>query len=115
MSEPLNAGDLTTRIRFGYIGESSGPLGEPLPGVFVHVGGAWVKAEPISHKKIRTADQEPVVETWQLTTHPRKDIAAGWKVIIDGVSHSVRNVNRSERDRIVITTEVDPEHDRVSD
>lgn len=113
--KPLDPGELTTRVQLGYIEMGKGKMGEPLPGDFVIAGKAWVKAEPISNRKIRIADQAPVVETWQFTTFPRADVTGDWKVIAHGISYTVRTVDRSMRDRVVITAEVDPAHDRVSD
>ncbi|HGE8284238.1 TPA: head-tail adaptor protein [Serratia marcescens] len=112
--KPLDPGELKTRVQFGYLEPAEGQMSEPLPGKFIAAGKAWVKAEPISHRKIRTADQAPVVETWQFTTFPRADVAGDWKVIANGISYTVRTVDRSESDRVVITAEVDPAHDRVS-
>lgn len=114
-NKPLDPGELTTRVQLGYIETGEGEMGEPLPGKFVAAGKAWVKAEPISHRKIRTADQSPVVETWQFTTFPIADVTGGWKVVTNGISYTIRTVDRSKRDRVVITAEVDPAHDRVSD
>lgn len=110
----MQAGELETRIRLGYVEVGSGEMGEPIPGVFVEVGKPWAKAEPISNRKIRTLDQAPVVETWQFTLHPRKDVSSDWKIIVNGLSYTVRNVDRSKPDRVVITAEVDPVNDRVS-
>lgn len=114
MSEkPLNPGEFNCRIKLLSMRTTEGPLGEPLPDVPTVVGEAWAKGEPISNKKIRTADQEQVVETWTFTGHPRSDVDIDWKVETDGRLFSVRNVDRSKRDRMVITAEVDIRHDRV--
>ena len=113
MNKPLNPGEFNCQIRLCYTRTGRGQFGEVLPDTSVEAGKVWAKGEPISHKKIRTADQEQVVETWMFTGYPRKDVDIDWKIEVQGKVFTVRNVDRSKSDRIVITAEVDTRHDRI--
>ncbi|NYA15757.1 phage head closure protein [Serratia fonticola] len=113
MNKPLNPGEFNCRIKLCYTRTNRGPLGEPLPDTPVEAGEVWAKGEPISHKKVRTADQEQVVEKWTFTAYPRRDVDIDWKVETSGRIFTVCNVDRSKNDRIVITAEVDTRHDRT--
>lgn len=110
-AKPLDPGELNCRITYRYLTSNEGPLGEPLPDVPVVVGKAWAKAEPISNKKVRTADQSQVIETCLFTSYPRRDVGIDWQVVTRDRVFTVRAVDRSEADRIVITGEADIRHD----
>jgi SPP1 family predicted phage head-tail adaptor len=108
----LQPGELNCRITLSYFQSGRGPLGEPLPGVEVPAGKAWAKRELVSGRKVRTADQQAVVETCTFTTYPRP-VDVDWKVSTADRVYTVRNVDRSFTDRIVITGEADARHDRA--
>lgn len=115
MSEkPLQPGDLNCRIVLRRLEAGVGELGEPLPGIPIVVGRAWAIVEPVSNRKIRTADQQQVVETVLLTTWPRDDVSIDWQVLVKNAVFTVTNVDRSVSDRIVIRGEADTRHDRAS-
>lgn len=109
--KPLQPGELTCRLSFSYIITGDGPLGEPLPAQEVQAGKAWSKKELISGRKIRTLDQQQVVETCEFTLHPR-EVDIDWKVATKDRVYTVRNVDRLA-DRIIITGEADGRHDRA--
>lgn len=108
----LRAGELNKRIKFQLIQQGRGPLGEILPGEVVKSSSyIWAKAENISNRKIRSLDQQQIVETWQFTVRPRGDVQTDWKVIFGNEVFTVRAVDRSRNDRAVITAERDVRHD----
>ncbi|MCG3463121.1 phage head closure protein [Xenorhabdus bovienii] len=78
-----------------------------------YVTTVWAKAEAISNRKIRTADQQQVIEVQQFTVRPRADIDINWLVEHQGRLFTVRTVDRNLRDRAIITTEADVRHDRA--
>ena len=111
MSEPIQAGELNKRINLQTVQIGKGPLGEPLPAVPVSVATVWAKAEVVSNRKIRTLDQQQVVETWLFTIRPRKDVQPDWKIAWGTELYTVRAVDHSKSDRVVITAERDNRHD----
>ncbi|MEX0445517.1 phage head closure protein [Xenorhabdus sp. SGI246] len=78
-----------------------------------YVTTVWAKAEAMSNRKIRTADQQQVIEMQQFTVRPRKDIEPHWLIEHQGRLFTVRAVDRNRADRTLITTEADVRHDRV--
>ncbi|MBD2814094.1 phage head closure protein [Xenorhabdus sp. Flor] len=78
-----------------------------------YVTTVWAKAEAMSHRKVRTADQQQVVEVQQFTVRPRADIGPNWLIEHQGWLFTVRAVDRNRADRAVITTEADVRHDRA--
>lgn len=108
----LRAGELDKRITLQTIAVQRGPLGEPLPDKPVSIATVWAKAEVVSNRKIRTLDQQQVVETWLFTIRSRKDIQADWKIVWGEEIYTVRAADRSYSDRTVITAERDIRHDR---
>lgn len=112
--KPLNPGDLNCRVFLREIKSSRGPLGEVLPAAPVVVGKAWAQIEPISNRKIRSADQQQIVETCLFTMPPRRDISIDWQIVTTAGVFTVRAVDRvSYTDRIIITGEADIRHDRT--
>lgn len=109
----LRAGELNKRITLQTIQTQRGPLGEPLPDLPVTVAKVWAKAEPVSNRKIRTLDQQQVVETWLFTIRSRKDVQVDWKLVWGDGVYTIRAVDRSQSDRNVITAERDNRHDRA--
>lgn len=109
----LRAGELNKRIRLEKLEIQRGPLGEPLPSIAVEVATVCAKAENVSNRKIRTIDQQQVVETWLFTIRVRPDIQADWKITWNEEVFTVRAVDRSNPDRCVITAERDIRHDRT--
>ncbi|XBS71155.1 phage head closure protein [Acerihabitans sp. KWT182] len=73
----------------------------------------WAKAEPISNRKIRTLDQDQVVETILFTIRPRADVDIDWQIVFAGRVFTVRAADRSQSDRVLLTAEADDRHDRV--
>ncbi|SPP31354.1 hypothetical protein ARAF_0478 [Arsenophonus endosymbiont of Aleurodicus floccissimus] len=61
-------------------------------------------------RKIRTADQEQVIETLRFTLRPRNDI--DWPVDYQQRRFTVRALDRNQPDRLIITTEANIHHDR---
>lgn len=112
MSAPLRPGELNCRITLSYIETGRGELGEILPAREVIARKAWSKKELVSGKKVRTLDQQQVIETCLFTLYPR-EVAVDWKVSTADRVYTVRNVDRLT-DRIIITGEADSRHDRVS-
>ncbi|HFG9339160.1 TPA: phage head closure protein [Salmonella enterica subsp. enterica serovar Adelaide] len=110
--KPLRPGELNCRIKLSHIETGRGPLGEELPAREVLDGEAWAKKELVSGRKVRTLDQQQVVETCLFTLYPRA-VDTDWKVATTNRIYTVRNVERLA-DRIVITGEADTRHDRVS-
>lgn len=109
----LRAGELNKRIDLQTMEVQRGPLGEPLPDLPVLVATVWAKAEAISNRKIRTLDQQQVVETWLFTIRARKDVQVDWKIVCGQDVYTVRATDRSNSDRTVITAERDNRHDRT--
>ena len=110
----LKPEEMTCRISIGYVQFGRGQLGEPLPERLVETGKAWAKRELVSGRKVRTLDQQQVVETCQFTVHPRIVVDIDWKITTADRIYTVRNVDR-QTDRTIITGEADVRHDRVSD
>ena len=111
----LLAGELNKRITLRRIEQRRGPLGEPLPDKPVDVAKPWAKVEPISDRKIRTADQQQVVQTYQFTLRPRADVAQDWQVVLGQQCFTVCSTDRTHADRFIITAEADVRHDRTGD
>lgn len=112
-SESLDPFSFDCLLTLSYVEATRGPLGEVLPGEEVIVARIMSRMDSVSTRKVRTMDQQQVVETCLFTTWPRKDVQPGWRVATaDGV-YTVRNVDRSCGDRIVITGEADVYHDRA--
>lgn len=109
----LKAGELNKRITLQKVDVKQGPLGEPLPNSPVDVATVWAKAEAISNRKIRTLDQQQVVETWLFTIRARRDVQTDWKIVWGEEVYTVRAADRSQSDRTVITAERDNRHDRA--
>lgn len=107
----LSSSELNKRIKLQTVQIGSGPLGEPLPATPVAIATVWAKAEVVSNRKIRTLDQQQVVETWLFTIRPRKDVRPDWKIAWGAELYTVRAVDRSKSDRTVITAERDNRHD----
>nr|WP_294110775.1 phage head closure protein [Providencia sp.] len=105
------AGELNKRITLLRIEEVRDDFGEP-KSQLVKVKEAWAKAEAMSNRKIRTADQQQVIETYQFTLRPRKDVESDWIVTYQTRNFIVRAVDRNQSDRLIITAEVDSRHDR---
>ncbi|MEQ1977297.1 phage head closure protein [Xenorhabdus sp. SGI240] len=78
-----------------------------------YVTTIWAKAEAMSNRKIRTADQQQVIEVQQFTIRPRKEIDSHWLIEYQGRLFTVRAIDRNRPDRAIITTEADVRHDRV--
>ncbi|HHT0062767.1 TPA: phage head completion protein [Raoultella planticola] len=110
----LKPGEMNCRIAIGYIQSGRGPLGEPLPETLVEVGKAWAKAELVSGRKVRTQDQEQVVETRLFAVYPGVLVDLDWKITTKDLVYTVRNIDR-KADQIIITGEADGRHDRTGD
>ncbi|WP_417636757.1 head-tail adaptor protein [Citrobacter freundii] len=108
----LKPEEMTCRLSIGYMQSGRGPLGEHLPEQLIETGKAWAKRELVSGRKVRTLDQQQVVETCLFTTHPNLKIDIDWKITTSDRVYTVRNVERLA-DRIIITGEADARHDRA--
>lgn len=111
MTTGLEAGKLTARITLQMIEVTSGPLGEPLPAMPVDVAKVWAAAEMMSNRKIRTLDQQQVVETWHFTIRPDHAVQIDWKVWWKEASYTVVAVDHSLSDRLILKAERDARHD----
>mgnify|MGYP004722019087 CR=1 FL=1 len=109
---PLQPGEFNCRVAFSVLEKQRGPLGEELPAAEVPEGKAWAETVLLSGRKDRTLDQDAVVETCEFTLHPR-DVDLDWKITTSDRVYTVRSVDRSQLDRIVITAEADARHDRA--
>lgn len=109
----LQAGELDKRIMFLAPVTRRGPSGEQLPDGTEEKGPAWAKMKLVSGRKIRTLDQAQVIQTWQFTLPPRPDIQPGWQIQLGGMRYTIRDIDSSQPDQLVITAEVDPRHDRT--
>ncbi|PHM25779.1 phage head closure protein [Xenorhabdus budapestensis] len=106
----MKAGELRYRIRLLRPVSSRDELGSEM--ISHHdVATVWAKAEALSNRKIRTADQQQVVEVQQFTVRPRRDIEPGWLIEHQERRFTVRTIDRNLADRAVITTEADVRHD----
>ncbi len=76
----LKPGDMNCRIAISYVQSGRGPLGEPLPEKQVESGKAWAKRELVSGRKVRTLDQQQVVETCLFTVYPGVLVDIDWKI-----------------------------------
>ncbi|WP_353939702.1 phage head closure protein [uncultured Erwinia sp.] len=112
MTTGLEAGRLTQRITLQVINHSTGPLGEPLPGIPVDMAKVWAAAEMVSNRKIRTLDQQQVVETWHFTIRSGGPaVTTDWKVRWKEANYTVVSVDHSRTDRLVLKAERDARHD----
>ncbi|WP_279078516.1 phage head closure protein [Hafnia alvei] len=109
----LSASELTHRITLRRVEQHRGPLGEPLPSEPIDVATVWANAKAMSNRKIRTADQQQVIETYHFTLRPRADVAQDWQVVLGGQIFTVRTTDRTSPDRLVLKTEADVRHDRT--
>ncbi len=98
----LKPGDMNCRIAISYVQSGRGPLGEPLPEKQVESGKAWAKRELVSGRKVRTLDQQQVVETCLFTVYPGVLVDIDWKITTKNLVYTVRNIDR-KTDRIIIT------------
>lgn len=110
--KPLNPGEMNCRISFSHRQTTRGPLGEVLPDKDIAAGNAWSVCRLLSGKTVRTLDQGAVVETCEFTLYPR-EVDTDWKIATSDRVYTVRSVDRSKSDRIVITAEADTRHDRT--
>ncbi|MGG7791207.1 phage head closure protein [Klebsiella aerogenes] len=109
----LKPGEMNYRITISYLQSGRGPLGEPLPEKLVESGKAWAKRELVSGRKVRTMDQQQVMETCLFTVYPGVVVDIDWKITTRDLVYTVRNIDR-KTDQIIITGEADSRHDRVS-
>ena len=107
----LQAGELNKKIGLLRTEEIRDEFGES-KSQLVKVTDIWAKAESMSNRKIRTADQQQVIETYQFTLRPRKDVESDWIIAYQARNFIVRAVDRNQSDRLIITAEVDSRHDR---
>ncbi|KGT86255.1 head-tail adaptor protein [Erwinia typographi] len=111
MSAGLDAGNLNALITLQKVEITTGPLGEPLPGQPVDVAKVWAATEIRSNRKIRTLDQQQVVETWHFTIWPYPGVSIDWKVKWKDATWTVVSVDHSLSDRLVLKAERDVRHD----
>ncbi|AFJ47146.1 head-tail adaptor protein [Shimwellia blattae] len=109
----LHAGELNKRITLQCPRTVRGKLGEVIPDQLIDIATVWAMAEVKSNRKIRTFDQQQVVETWLFTLRPRPDIRIGWQIRWQELLFTVVAVDRTRPDRIEIKAERDTRHDRT--
>lgn len=107
----MKAGELNKRIALSRPEEIRDEFGESKTEL-VKVTDVWAKAEAMSNRKIRTADQQQVIETYHFTIRPRSDINEGWIIAYQKRNFTVRALDRNQPDRLIITAEADSRHDR---
>ncbi|MEX6426298.1 phage head closure protein [Providencia manganoxydans] len=107
----MKAGELNKRIALLRPEEVRDDFGESKTEL-VKVTDVWAKAEAMSNRKIRTADQQQVIETYHFTIRPRGDIDEGWMITYQKRNFTARALDRNQPDRLIITAEVDSRHDR---
>lgn len=105
------AGELNKRITLFKPKLQSGSLGDPHTEL-TEITTVWAKAEAMSNRKIRTGDQEQVIETMQFTVRPRPDIQIDWVIEYQRRYFTVRACDRNDPAKLIITTEADTRHDR---
>ncbi|MCP9266855.1 phage head closure protein [Xenorhabdus sp. XENO-1] len=106
----MKAGELRYRIRLFRPVIHRDELGSEI--IHHHdVATVWAKAEAVSNRKVRTAEQQQVIEVQQVTVRPRSDIQPGWLIEHQARRFTVRAVDRNRADRTIITTEADVRHD----
>ncbi|TKI02669.1 phage head closure protein [Martelella alba] len=110
---PLTSGERNKRIMLRRVDVSRDPQSGAEQRTTVDVATPWAKVEPISNRKIRTIDQQQVVETILFTLAPRSDVDIDWQVVFAGRVYTVRATDRTQSDRLLITAEADARHDRV--
>ena len=110
----LKPGEMNCRITISYLQSGRGPLGEPLPEKLVESGKAWAKRELVSGRKVRTMDQQQVMETCLFTVYPGVVVDIDWKITTKDLVYTVRNIDR-KTDLLIITGEADGRHDRTGD
>ncbi len=110
---PLTSGERDKRITLRRVDIGRDPLSGGNTRTETDVATIWSKAEPISNRKIRTIDQQQVVETMLFTIGPRRDVDIDWQVVFAGRVFTVRAADRTQSDRVLITAEADDRHDRV--
>ena len=71
--------------------------------------GSWYQG-----RKVRTLDQQQVVETCLFTVYPGVLVDIDWKITTKIWFIPVRNIDR-KTDQIIITGEADGRHDRTGD
>lgn len=71
------------------------------------IATVWSNIAPLSNRKIRTADQQSVIETLLFTLRPRTDIAIDWQIAWKNRVFTVRACDRTQSDRLLITAEAD--------
>jgi SPP1 family predicted phage head-tail adaptor len=106
----MKAGELRHRIRLLRPVIRRDELGSEIVH-HAYVATVWAKAEAMSNRKIRTADQQQVIEVQQFTVRPRANIEPGWLIEHQARRFTVRAVDRNRPDRTLITTEADVRHD----
>ncbi|WGM00026.1 phage head closure protein [Arsenophonus nasoniae] len=107
----LRSGKLNKRITLFRPITKYRPLGDPYTEM-KEVITVYAHAESISNRKIRTADQEQVIETLRFTLRPRNDIDIDWLIGYQQRRFTVRALDRNQSDRLIITTEANIRHDR---
>ncbi|WP_232326199.1 phage head closure protein [Xenorhabdus hominickii] len=106
----MKAGELHHRIRLLRPVIHRDELGAE---TFSHstVATVWAKAEAVSNRKLRTAEQQQVIEVQQFTVRSRRDIGPGWLIEHQDRRFTVRTIDRNRADRTIMTTEADVRHD----
>lgn len=107
----MKAGELNKRITLFKPERLQGSLGDSRVEL-VEVTTVWAKTEAISNRKIRTSDQEQVIETMQFTVRKRTDIQIDWVIGYQDRYFTVRACDRNDPAKVIITTEVNTRHDR---
>lgn len=109
----MDAGKLRHRVLLQQVTTGRDPKSGAEIKNAVDIARVWAGAEPISNRKIRTLDQQQVVETMLFTLRPRADIDTDWRVVLAGRVFTVRAADRTQADRVLITAEADTRHDRI--
>lgn len=109
----MEPGQLRQRITLRRIHLERSPQSGAERRIAQDVASLYCKAEMISNRKIRTSDQQRVVDTVLFTLRPRSDVEVDWQVVWQWRVLTVTAIDRSQRDRLVLRAEGDSRHDRV--
>lgn len=103
--------ELRDRITIQLMTQNLDEFGGETQPIFIKLGEFWANAEPISNRKIRSGN-ETIVETYLFTIRPDKRIEKDQRILFQNKIFTIRAVDRTRRDRVLITAEVDLNNDR---
>lgn len=109
----MEPGQLRQRITLRRIHLERSPQSGAERRIAQDVASLYCKAEMISNRKIRTADQQRVIDTALFTLRPRKDVDIDWQVVWQGRIWTITAIERGRWCQMTLRAEGDSRHDRV--